>query len=117
MGVYINYDEAIKDIAKKRDVIDNMSFPYLGACDVLSTLPKVYIEPSTPIDVPSVIKERRLKKEWTQRQLADNAGISRQTAWNVERDNHGTTVYTFERLLNAMGYELAIVPMEKGANK
>lgn len=113
MGAYINYDESINILVKNKDIINEISFPNLGACDMLATLPRVYLDPLTPIDVSKVIKEHRLKKQWTQRQLADRAGISRQTAWNVERDNHGTTVYTFERLLNAMGYELAIVPIER----
>ena len=50
------------------------------------------------IDVPKTIKEYREFRHLTQRQLADKSGISRQTVWNVERENNGTTVYTFERL-------------------
>ena len=64
------------------------------------------------IDVPKTIKEYREFRHLTQRQLADKSGISRQTVWNVERENHGTTVYTFEKLLNAMGFRLDIVPLE-----
>ena len=64
------------------------------------------------IDVPKTIKEYREFRHLTQRQLADKSGISRQTVWNVERENNGTTVYTFERLLNAMGFRLDIVPLE-----
>ena len=64
------------------------------------------------IDVPKTIKEYREFRHLTQRQLADKSGISRQTVWNVERENNGTTVYTFERLLNAMGFGLDIVPLE-----
>lgn len=64
------------------------------------------------IDVPKTIKEYREFRHLTQRQLADKSGISRQTVWNVERENNGTTVYTFEKLLNAMGFRLDIVPLE-----
>ena len=64
------------------------------------------------IDVPKTIKEYRQFRHLTQRQLADKSGISRQTVWNVERENNGTTVYTFEKLLNAMGFRLDIVPLE-----
>ncbi len=63
------------------------------------------------IDVPKTIKEYREFRHLTQRQLADKSGISRQTVWNVERENNGTTVYTFEKLLNAMGFRLDIVPL------
>ena len=64
------------------------------------------------IDIPKTIKEYREFRHLTQRQLADKSGISRQTVWNVERENNGTTVYTFEKLLNAMGFRLDIVPLE-----
>ena len=66
------------------------------------------------IDVPKTIKEYRQFRHLTQRQLADKSGISRQTVWNVERENNGTTVYTFEKLLNAMGFRLDIVPLDEG---
>lgn len=66
------------------------------------------------IDVPKTIKEYREFRHLTQRQLADKSGISRQTVWNVERENNGTTVYTFEKLLNAMGFRLDIVPLDEG---
>lgn len=62
-------------------------------------------------NVSKTIKELRNLRHLTQVQLADKAGISRQTVWNVERRN-ATTVYTFERLLNAMGFGLDIVPLE-----
>ena len=66
------------------------------------------------IDVPKTIKEYREFRHLTQRQLADKSGISRQTVWNVERENNGTTVCTFEKLLNAMGFRLDIVPLGEG---
>lgn len=113
MGTYINYDGAINILVKNKDIIEKASFPNLRACDVLATLPRVELDPLKNINVSKVIKELRTKKKWTQRQLAEKSGISRQTTWNVERDNHGTTVYTFEKLLNAMGYELAITPIER----
>lgn len=100
---YINYDEAIEILRKHKANT---------ACDILETLPKVYAE-EDPIDVPAVIKAYRLEKHLTQRELSDRAGISRQTGWNVERANHGTTVYTFERLLRALGYEIVIAPIRK----
>lgn len=62
------------------------------------------------LNVSKTIKDLRKLRHFTQRELADRAMISRQTVWNVEQENHGTTVYTFERLLNAMGFELEIVP-------
>lgn len=60
------------------------------------------------IDAPSIIRECRRFRHLTQRQLADRSGVSRQTIWNVERDNNNTTLYTFEKLLEAMGFEVYI---------
>ena len=62
------------------------------------------------LNVSKTIKDLRKLRHFTQRELADRSNISRQTVWNVERRN-ATTVYTFERLLNAMGFGLGIVPL------
>ena len=60
------------------------------------------------IDAPNIIRECRRFRQLTQRQLADRSGVSRQTIWNVERDNNNTMLFTFEKLLEAMGFELVI---------
>ena len=60
------------------------------------------------IDAPNIIRECRRFRPLTQRQLADRSGVSRQTIWNVERDNNNTMLFTFEKLLEAMGFELVI---------
>lgn len=60
------------------------------------------------IDVPNIIRECRRFRHLTQKQLADRSGVSRQTIWNVERDNNNTMLFTFEKLLEAMGFELVI---------
>ena len=60
------------------------------------------------IDAPNIIRECRRFRRLTQRQLADRSGVSRQTIWNVEQDNNNTTLYTFEKLLEAMDFEVTI---------
>ena len=65
------------------------------------------------LNVSKTIKDLRKLRHFTQRELADRSNISRQTVWNVERRN-ATTVYTFEKLLNAMGFRLDIVPLDEG---
>lgn len=65
------------------------------------------------IDAPNIIRECRRFRHLTQRQLADRSGVSRQTIWNVERDNNNTTLYTFEKLLEAMGFEVYIREKQK----
>ena len=60
------------------------------------------------IDAAEIIKGCRKFRHLTRTQLADRSGVSRQTIWNVERDNNNTTLYTFEKLLEAMGFEVYI---------
>ena len=60
------------------------------------------------IDAAEIIKGCRKVRRLTRTQLADRSGVSRQTIWNVERDNNNTTLYTFEKLLEAMGFEVYI---------
>jgi transcriptional regulator with XRE-family HTH domain len=60
------------------------------------------------IDAGEVIKSCRLYKGWTQKQLALMSGVNRKTIGDLERNGTGPTLYTFETLLEAMGFELEI---------
>lgn len=60
------------------------------------------------IDAAEIIKGCRKFRRLTRTQLAERSGVSRQTIWNVERDNNNTTLYTFEKLLESMGFEVYI---------
>lgn len=41
-----------------------------------------------PIRVRNLIKERRLARGWTQQELADATGVSRQSINSIERDRY-----------------------------
>lgn len=53
----------------------------------------------------------RKKLKWTRPVLSEASGIGVNTILSVERNND-CKVSTFERLLEAMGYELEILPKE-----
>lgn len=61
----------------------------------------------------STIKEIRQRRGWTQRQLANKAGVTAQTIAGYENDKINPTVKSFEKILNAMGYELYAKPKKK----
>ena len=61
----------------------------------------------------STIKEIRQRRGWTQRQLANKAGITAQSVVGYENDKINPTVKTFEKILNAMGYDLYAKPRKK----
>ena len=61
------------------------------------------------IHLGDIIKELRLKKGWSQRQLALYAGIGRRTVASIEMTGHGN-IDNIESMLGVMGYELEVVP-------
>ncbi len=51
------------------------------------------------------IKFERIKRDWTQEQLADHANIGRTTVANLEKNNSSPTLDIVEKLARALGYE------------
>lgn len=64
--------------------------------------------------VGEIVKECRLTKGMTQKQLSEMSGVARQTVADVESGRHGTSVAILTELLDAMGYELAVVKKGDG---
>ena len=62
-------------------------------------------------DTGEMIKMCRKKLKWTRPMLSEVSGIGVNTILSVER-NSDCKVSTFEKLLEAMGYELEILPKE-----
>lgn len=62
-------------------------------------------------DTGEMVKMCRKKLKWTRPVLSEASGIGVNTILSVER-NSDCKVSTFERLLEAMGYELEILPKE-----
>ncbi len=59
-----------------------------------------------------IIRSCRKYRGWTQRALAAKAGISAPTVVGIEQGTRSPTAYTFETLLNTMGFGLKIVKLE-----
>ena len=51
------------------------------------------------------IKFERIKRNWSQEQLADEAEIGRTTITNIERNFSSPTLDIVEKLAKALGYE------------
>ena len=64
--------------------------------------------------VGEIVKECRQAKGMTQKQLSEMSGVARQTVADVESGRHGTSVAILTDLLDAMGYELAVVKKGDG---
>ena len=64
--------------------------------------------------VGEIVKECRQTKGMTQKQLSEMSGVARQTVADVECGRHGTSVAILTELLDAMGYELAVVKKDDG---
>ena len=64
------------------------------------------------INQAEILKGCRTYKGLTQIQLADKSGIHQSTISGIERDLCGTTVDTFEALLNAMGFRIEVVELD-----
>jgi len=51
-------------------------------------------------DVPSLIKSIRVKKGWSQTELADKVGIDRTTLWKLETDkDYNVTIHILKKIV------------------
>lgn len=62
-------------------------------------------------DTGEMVKACRNSLNWTKAKLSREADVPLQTVINVERQSN-CKVSTFEKLLEAMGYEIVILPEE-----
>ena len=62
-------------------------------------------------DTGEMIRLCRKKLHWTRAKLSEASGVGVHTILNVER-NPDCKVSTFERLIEAMGYEMEILRKE-----
>ena len=53
------------------------------------------------------IKEWRIKRGLSQRELADESGVSREYIARIELGQHDPTLSTLEKLANALGVKVA----------
>ena len=62
-------------------------------------------------DTGEIVRMCRKSLKWSRPKLSNASGLSLQTIINVERQNN-CKFDTFEKLIEAMGYELGILPKE-----
>lgn len=62
-------------------------------------------------DTGEMVKILRKRLGWSRSKLSDKAGMHINTVTNAER-NSDCYLSTFERLIEAMGYEIEILPKE-----
>ena len=60
------------------------------------------------LNAGEIIKAMRKQKGWSLRQTAEKAGVNYQTINRMETHKGMPTLYSFEQLLDAFGYELVI---------
>lgn len=61
-----------------------------------------------------ILRELRAIRGESQREIARRAGINYKTLWCIEHGRWDSVrLYTFETLLNALGYELAIKEIDE----
>lgn len=63
-------------------------------------------------DVGQIIRACRNTRKWTKVKLSQVSGVSLDTIINVERKSD-CRLSTFEKLIEAMGYEIEILPTEQ----
>lgn len=63
-------------------------------------------------DTGEMVRLCRKSLKWSRPKLSDASGISVQTIINVERQSN-CKFDTFEKLIEAMGYEIEILPTEQ----
>ena len=63
-------------------------------------------------DIIKTFKDLRRENELTQKQVSENTGVSVITVYTWEAGQRQPTLDNFEKVLNKMGYELSIKPLE-----
>ena len=54
-----------------------------------------------------IIKEKRMKLGLSQKQLADKAGLSHNTVYNLETNRVSTNLETYEKICKVLGIKLS----------
>lgn len=66
------------------------------------------------MNIGKTIREERIKRKWTQQQLADMTGLSLHSIINWENGYSGINVSSAEIILNALGLELDVKEIGNG---
>lgn len=64
-------------------------------------------------DVGENIKLARLRRKLSVEQVAERAGISRSTLWNIEKGSSGTSLAAYTQVLHVLGLEKDLLSIAK----
>ena len=56
-----------------------------------------------------IIKEKRLKLGWSQKELAQKAGLCHNTIYNLEANKGAIKLETYEKVCKALGIKMSIL--------
>lgn len=59
-----------------------------------------------------IVRDRRKELRLTQADLAELSGVSDNTIKNVEAANCSVSLDVYEKILNALGYDLEVIDMQ-----
>lgn len=59
------------------------------------------------------IRHMRKQRGWTQKRLSIESGVNDKTICGFEMGRHGVSLEVYKALLNAMGYTIEIVELNK----
>jgi transcriptional regulator with XRE-family HTH domain len=59
------------------------------------------------LSLAEVVRLTRKRKKWTQEELAKQAGVSRNYIGMIERGHDDVTLYTLNRVVNALGFNIS----------
>ena len=65
-------------------------------------------------DLIKTFKDLRKENDLTQKQVSEDTGVSVITVYTWEARQRQPTLENFDKVLNKMGYELSIKPLEAG---
>ena len=60
-------------------------------------------------DAHEIIKEKRIELGLSQKQLADKAGLSHNTVYNLEANRVSTNLETYEKICKVLGIKLSSI--------
>ncbi|MEK1886918.1 MAG: helix-turn-helix domain-containing protein [Phyllobacterium sp.] len=69
----------------------------------------------TPKQIGNLIRRARKKRDWSQSQLGDKAGLRQETVSLIETGNPAAKLETILGVLAALDLEFQIMPRSKGA--
>ena len=68
-----------------------------------------------PKQIGNLVRRARKKRDWSQTQLGDKAGLRQETVSLIENGNRATRIATILAVLAALELEFHVMPRTRGA--